>query len=51
MSIIWPIALPRIKDFFNNRENIDIWKLTGYQEQWLVSGAESLAFNLQNKNK
>ncbi len=44
MSIIWPVALPRIKDFFNNRENIDIWKLTGYQEQWLVSGAESLAF-------
>ncbi len=44
MSIIWPVALPRIKDFFNNRGNIDIWKLTGYHEQWLVSGAESLAF-------
>ena len=43
MSIIWPIALPSIKVFFNNKENIDNWKLTGYQEQWLVSGAESLA--------
>ena len=43
MSIIWPIALPSIKVFFNNKENFDNWKLTGYQEQWLVSGAESLA--------
>ena len=43
MSIIWPIALPSIKVFFNKKENIDNWKLTGYQEQWLVSGAESLA--------
>ena len=43
MSIIWPVALPSIKVFFNNKENFDNWKLTGYQEQWLVSGAESLA--------
>ena len=44
MHIIWPVPLPRIKDFFNNKENIDNWRLVSYQKQWLVSGAESLAF-------
>lgn len=43
MYIIWPFALPGIKDFFNNSENIDNWRLVSYQKKWLVSGAESLA--------